>query len=424
MVLAARQKYDRAHVPDHVHKVLHHTAANHVSHYPDFKYEGFTAPHQQQPAENFDRAGTGPNDVLSASDTTPNPHVANLTTPYPKNVQFLLNMYATGRGIPRSYNDILPNGEVYWATQAYLNPGVFKVGAFGENGQRVPLDTKFAIQERTLTRFGLNLYDAATWQIALALWNLYDVAFIYESNVLYTGTTGPAGSENGGPGGIIDIRADSSNFLYGSTPGSALASVTYPGNVTHFPAVNGKAGTPVKKGPGAFFYRMLGPHYKMVDPMAGSYGNAWKYPWPNYDSTTTWNTFGIIHFNDWKPITGENVWATMLGPLQSLGLSTNNNLTNTTCGSYFRTPLLACDWKTFETTPPQVQLGISILPALLALQADVGTLFHCPWGSKIFPPDPDEGANVSNENNFSGYASIDTLYWVLTNYSKGSSDTT
>ena len=69
-----------------------------------------------------------------------------------------------------------------------------------------------------------------------------------------------------------------------------------------------------------------------------------------------------------------------------------------------------------------MQLGISIIPALLALQADAGTLFHCPWGAKIFPPDPDEGANVSNENNFSGYASIVTLYWVLTNYSKSSSD--
>jgi hypothetical protein len=419
-VLCAKKKHNtRVHLPEHVHKTLRHVDQAHVRYYPDFKYEGFSHPHEEQHPSNLVRRGTGPHDVIMSNESTVNPHMANASSPYPKNLQWLLNMFESGYGIPRSYNDVLPNGDVYWATRTYLS-----VGAFDQNGNHTQLDSMIGIQERTLTRFGLNLYDAATWQIALTLWNLYDVAFIYENNILYTSTTGPASAENGQPGGITDIRADSSDFAYGPNKisGSALKTITYPGNVTHFPAVNGKPGTPTKKGPGSFYYRMIGPHYKMVDPMAGSYGNAWKYPWPNYDSTTTWNTYGIIHFNDWKPITGENVWAAMLGPLQALGLKTNNNMTNTSCGDYFRHPILACDWKTFDTTPPPVQLGISIIPALLALQADAGTLFHCPWGAKIFPPDPDEGANVSNENNFSGYASIDTMYWTLTNYSKSSSD--
>lgn len=413
VVLAAKPKQAaRLHLPEHVHKTLRHVDASHVRYYPDFKYEGFSHPHQDQPSHGLNRAGTGPHDVIAANETTRNPHMANKSLPYPKNVQWLLNMFESGYGIPRSYNDVLPNGDVYWATQTYLS-----VGAFDQNGNSTELDSMIGIQERTLTRFGLNLYDAATWQIALTLWNLYDVAFIYENNILYTGTTGP---NNGAPGGITDIRADSSDFQYGpnKTGGSDLTQVVYPGNVTHFPAVNGKPGSPVTKGPGSFFYRMIGAHYKMTDPMVGSYGNAWKYPWPNYDSTTTWNTFGIIHFNDWKPITGENVWGAILGPIQALGLKTNNNLTNTSCGNYFMNPPIACDWSKYYTSPPPVQLAISILPALLALQADVGTLFHCPWGAKIFPPDPDEGANVSNENNFSGFASIDVLYWVLTNYSK------
>ncbi len=420
VVLCAKKKHNtRIHVPEHVHKTLRHVDQTHLRYYPDFKYEGFSHPHEEQHPGNLVRRGTGPHDVIMSNETTLNPHMANFTSPYPKNLQWLLNMFESGYGIPRSYNDVLPNGDVYWATRTYLS-----VGAFDENGNHTELDSMIGIQERTLTRFGLNLYDAATWQIALTLWNLYDVAFIYENNILYTSTTGDATAENGQPGGITDIRADSAAFQYGTNKisGSALKTVTYPGNTTHFPATNGKPGPPVKKGPGSFYFRMIGPHYKMVDPMAGSYGNAWKYPWPNYDSTTTWNTYGIIHFNDWKPITGENVWAAMLGPLQALGLKTNNNMTNSTCGDYFLIPKKACDWKTFETTPPPVQLGISIIPALLALQADVGTLFHCPWGSKIFPPDPDEGANVSNENNFSGYASIDAMYWTLTNYSKSSSD--
>eukprot|EP00994_Dinema_validum_P003939 NODE_1960_length_797_cov_346.316845_g1556_i0.p1 GENE.NODE_1960_length_797_cov_346.316845_g1556_i0~~NODE_1960_length_797_cov_346.316845_g1556_i0.p1 ORF type:complete len:116 (+),score=18.56 NODE_1960_length_797_cov_346.316845_g1556_i0:72-419(+) len=78
----------------------------------------------------------------------------------------------------------------------------------------------------------------------------------------------------------------------------------------------------VKKGPGALFYRMIGPKYQMIDPMEGNYANAWKYPWPNPDTKTPWNSYGLIHFNDWKPIIGENVWSAILGPIQTLELKT------------------------------------------------------------------------------------------------------
>ena len=406
-------------VPKHVRRALRHAHDNHMRFYPDFKYEGFEEPHEVQPRENLRRRGTGPHDVQVSPGPTPNPHMANKTTPYPKNLQWLLNMFEEGYGIPRSYNDVLPNGDVYWASQTYLS-----VGAFDEFGKPTELDSMIAIQERTLTRFGLNLYDAAVWQIALSLWWLYDVAYIYEENILYTSTTGHAGTKGGNPGGITSIRADTADFQYGpqKIAGNELKTITYPGNVTHFPEKAGTAGAPTHKGPGSFYYRMIGPKYTMVDPMNGAYGNAWKYPWPNYDSTTTWNTFGIIHFNDWKPITGENVWGAILGPIQALGLKTMNNLTNSTCGDYFRIPKVPCDFKKFDTTPPPVQLAISIIPALLALQTEQGSLIHCPWGAKIFPPDPEEGDNVSNENNFSGYASLDVFFEVLTNYTKGSSD--
>lgn len=413
VICAAAAKRPKLEIPAHVRSVVMDTHNGHRRYYPDFKYEGFDTPHAPQPQENLLRSGTGPHDVSAENKSTPNPHMANQTLPYPKNVQWLINMFEQGYGLPRSYNDVLPNGDVYWGSQTYLS-----VGAFDESGNHTQLDSIIAIQERTLTRYGLNLYDAGVWEIALSLWWLYDVAYIYENNILYTSTTGPGTVVVG----ITNIRADSDDFKYGQAKksGSSLKEVKYPGNVTHFPSKDGKAGEPVQKGPGAFYYRMIGPYYAMTDPMVGAYGNAWKYPWPNYDSTTTWNTFGIIHFNDWKPITGENVWATMLGPLQALGLKTAGNLTNTTCGNYFSRPQVACDWKKWETTPPPVQLGISILPALIELGADAGTLLHCPWGAKIYPPDPDEGFNVSNENNFSAFASIDILYQVLKNYTNGS----
>eukprot|EP00665_Eupelagonemidae_sp_cell47_P011312 gene11311-1038_t len=154
----------------------------------------------------------------------------------------------------------------------------------------------------------------------------------------------------------------------------------------------------------------------MIDPLTGHYSNSWKYPWPNDDETTKWNTYGLIHFNDWKPITGENVWMAMLGPLSALGIATDNNMSNTT-----RAPHIPCSWEDYQHTPSPVQLAISILPGLEALETTLGSLYHCPWGAKIFPPDPYEGENVSNENNFSSMASLEALYDAMTNYTGCSS---
>eukprot|EP01059_Diplonema_ambulator_P023156 TRINITY_DN3857_c1_g3_i3.p2 TRINITY_DN3857_c1_g3~~TRINITY_DN3857_c1_g3_i3.p2 ORF type:complete len:677 (+),score=280.18 TRINITY_DN3857_c1_g3_i3:118-2031(+) len=346
-----------------------------------------------------------------------NPHMANDTLPYPDNLQWLLSIFNRGYGLPGSYIDILPNGQVYWATKTYLS-----VGAFDEYGNPTALDGIIAIQERALTRYGLNLYDAAVWEIAITLWNRWDVAQVYERNILYTSTTGPAGSKDGMPGGIVNIRADADDFQYGVTKvsGSALKTITYAGNVTHF--TQDSNGDPSKTGtttgPGALYYRIIGPNYQMVDPLNGHFGNAWKYPWPNYDETTKWNTYGLIHFNDWKPITGENVWSAILGPIQTLGLQTNNNMSAGLCGSIERNPLQPCTWEDYAHTPNAIQQAITVLPGLEALQSIPGSLYHCPWGSKIFPPDPEEGDNVSNENNFSAYASLVMLYDSLMNYTK------
>eukprot|EP00994_Dinema_validum_P007285 NODE_58_length_2977_cov_224.667008_g36_i0.p1 GENE.NODE_58_length_2977_cov_224.667008_g36_i0~~NODE_58_length_2977_cov_224.667008_g36_i0.p1 ORF type:complete len:419 (-),score=84.28 NODE_58_length_2977_cov_224.667008_g36_i0:1656-2912(-) len=360
--------------------------------------------------------------TLAADNTTgwkPNPHCANYSAPYSKNVLFLLQIFNLGNGLPLSYKDILPNGQIYWGTKTYLS-----LGAFDSNGTAWPLDSQIAIQERTLTRWGLNLYDAATWEIALGLWNRADVSEVFERNILYTSGTGGAGRANGNPGGIVNIRADSSDFKYGNSrvSGPSLKQITYPGNATHF--TQGPDGKPskvgVKKGPGALFYRMIGPKYQMIDPMEGNYANAWKYPWPNPDTKTPWNSYGLIHFNDWKPIIGENVWSAILGPIQTLELKTGGNLTNTTCGDPYARK--GCDWKTFDTTPGAVQLAISVLPAIEALLSKEGSLFHCPWGSKIFPYDVEEGYNVSNENNASAFAALEMLAAVLKNYTKGTND--
>jgi len=320
-------------------------------------------------------------------------------TIYSPQLKFLLNQF--NQGLPRSYQDILPTGDSFWVTSIYLD-----VGAIDPFGNQVPLDSEIAIQERTLTRYGLNLYDGATWEIALALEGLGHISTIYEANILYPGSTG----SNANIGGIIDIRSDTADFNYGSSgvSGTDLPMITLPGNTSRVVAVNGNpTDTTSQTQPGAFFYRMIGPKYFMTDPFTGDYGNAWKYPWPNNDNTTTWNIFGLVHWNDWKPITGENVWAAITGPLQVLWIENGTKIAN---------------FNTFNNTPPAVQLALSILPALKALQSPLGSLYHCPKGTKMFPPDPNEQTNVSNENNFSAYAALTMLYELLMNKTVGTTD--
>ena len=324
--------------------------------------------------------------------------VLNVT--YTPEVQFLLAQLVMG--LPRSYDDVLPTGQNYWTTPMYL-----EVGALAPSGKRQALDSQIAIQERTLSHYGLNLYDGSTWEIALCLVGLCDVAKVYEANILWPSSTGA----NPQLGGLIDIRADKPGYAYGTSgiKGDALEVVKLPGNVTRVPQL--PDGLPASKAtqeiPGASFYRMIGPKYAMRDPLDGDYSNTWKIPYPNNDTSTPWNIFGEIHFNDWKPITGENVWAGFIGPLQTLWIMNGTNMTN---------------FLKFEDTPPEVQFSLSLMPAMMALQSPLGSMYHCPKGSQMFPADPSEETNVSNENNFSAYAAFKMLQQILAKYTAGTSD--
>lgn len=391
-------------MPDSAKALLTRAAKEHHRLFPTFRFEGFDVAKLEavsQPAEHFLQHLLGGDRGGSPQQTT--------TQPFPQDVLWLLNMFEDGYGFPRGYNDVLPNGNAYWGTQTYIESG-----GMDFNGNHTELDAMPAIIERTLTRYGLRLGAGAFWEMALSLWGAHDVAYVYENEVLYTATTGAAGSD--GPGGIADLRCDSSTYLYGpgKVPGNELAVITYPGNVTHFPIISGKPGTPVKTGPGAYFLRFLAPHYKLDDPLSGRYGNDWKYPWPNYDSTATWNVFGIIHFNDWVAQTEENIAGAILGPLQALGFATNNDLYKTTCGSYFHNPQVRCSWQTFDLTPPAMQLAMSILPALLSMQSDAGALYETVEGSNIEPSmDP---FTIKLRTQYLAVASFGIAKDILTNY--------
>jgi hypothetical protein len=359
-----------------------------------------------------------------------NTKLVNLTTKFNNNIRTLLREFTDNGGLPKSYRDILPTtNESYWGSETYL-----RIGAIDAFGHPVPLDSIVAIQERTLTHEGLNLYDGATWQIALSLWQLFDVALMYERNILYLSSTGYAQLEPPQNGdkvrvygirqGLPNFRANTKDYQYGNknVSGSALKKVPVPGNLTIYPfnTDTGAIDPPEKMVEGSLFVRMIGPSYWMKDPMVGWLANSWRNPFPNNDPETKFDAVGYIHWNDWKAITGENVWGAIIGPMQRMWLSSNGNLSNVLCGSPERA--FICDWKSYNSTPAAIQLAISILPGLEALQSDMGSLYHCPGGSKIYPPDPDESTNVSNENNFSAYAALTMLQEVLRNFTSGTTD--
>jgi len=244
---------------------------------------------------------------------------------------------------------------------------------------------------------------------------------VYHRNVLYTSGTGAIPIV----GGLKSIRAWEPNpdpehppdlFYYGRDKISNvdIQKVKMPGNLTYIMFKDGcqcytsgcceQVGEP--EIPGNYFYRMIGPTYLMYDPLNGRYGTEWRAtPYgPNPDPAQYWNYAGTIHWNDWKPITGENVWGAILGPMQILLLKNCSHVAN---------------FSTFETAPYEVQLAISILPAAEALLSPLGSMYHCPLGTKMYPPDDEEQTNVSNENNFSSWAAFKALYFVLDTFYTG-----
>jgi len=323
-------------------------------------------------------------------------------------VQWLLKQF--NLGMPRSYDDVVPyTGVSFWHTAKYIEKG-----AFSPYGEELPFDSQIAIQERALTHSGLNLYDGGVWSIALCLAGVFEMVDVYNRGVLFPSSTGA----NPTVDGLISIRAIKEDYFYGKDKvnGPSLDKVTLPGNMTlvslQDPTCCGDCcdQTSTHEIAGGYYYRMIGPTYRMFDPINGNYGWTWKAPpaGPNNDTSTKWNLAGIIHWNDWKPITGENVWGIILAPLQVMWIKNCTNITK---------------FSTFKDAPGEVQLALSVVPALKALQTSLGSVYHCPKGTQMFPADPSEETNVSNENNFSSYASFKVFKYILDTFAEGSSDT-
>ncbi len=197
------------------------------------------------------------------------------------------------------------------------------------------------VLERALVQNSLNIYDGALWQMALM------IAAPDRDRALVDSHTQRLLS--GEAGDIQALRGYGPSFYYGDEE-TMMDSQT------------------------GYFFRMISDHYLQDDPL----GENDVPGFPN---------FSRVHHEDWKPVTGEQAWAVIIGPLQVAAKKYGAGIP------------MDC---------PEIKLALSILPALHAMQSPAGAFYHAPKGTYGIHP-----KLISNENNFSVYAALNMLEPVL-----------
>ena len=252
--------------------------------------------------------------VLAASEFSADPKETDAI------VKFISNN-TIEEGLPQSYR--APKG--YWKSIGSRPDDI------GEIMERLLVG-----EEGSNEAGSVNIYDAATWQITMALTQQTKQADLWTQRLL-----------SGSSGVLSSIKATSQYFTYNGVKLDADQ---------------------------AYFFRMFGNRYLMSDPLDGK------------DSFAGFPNSPQLHHEDWKPITGENAWAAIIGPLQTAYIKYKGVV-----------PL----------NSPEAKLALSILPALKAMQSPLGAIYHAPEGT--FDKDPRE---ISNENNISVLAALRMLHQV------------
>eukprot|EP00854_Cymbomonas_tetramitiformis_P015545 gene15545-18426_t len=178
--------------------------------------------------------------------------------------------------------------------------------------------------------------------------------------------------------GLMDIKADTACvgiYAYGQCP--KAHDIFHEGDCGFCYGDSGTDGSLSTEN--ALFFRMISDVYALEgtkDARCPALGNPW-----------TWN--------DWRPILGENAWASLLGPLQSA--------------------FLAADGKADEIPDDSFALVLAsnFLPAVRKLLIPNVGCVHYTAHNSYGDTDPDVGGLVSTENNGSLLAGLKALRYVL-----------
>ncbi len=269
--------------------------------------------------------------------------------------------------LPLSYLD----DAGYWSEYVCALPGnacaVTDVYNAADYSLSPPPTAAGALQiERVDVHNGSNIYDAATWQIAVMLGAIanHDAYALVsgENRLLSQGYTGKS-----------ELRATTRGAVF---------------------VYNGQN---IAEPRSAFAYRMVSTSWLNADPLLGSAQaalvTAKALPAGNADYKP-----GMLSWSDWKPVTGETAWALLLGPLQAAFLHYQRD------GHQDHVPHAEL----------AVQNALAVLPTIAAMQSAIGAVYYAPAGTLANQGstmvDPHE---VSVENNLSLYASLRILQQTL-----------
>lgn len=234
--------------------------------------------------------------------------------------------------------------------------------------------------ERLNVYNGTDIYDAACWQIGLAV-------------AAKAGIHPPSGIE-----GLFDLTNNQ----------NLLLQIGYDGNIpaTNPPPTEGANravsnqtfdyyGNTIKDPKNAYFFRMVTQNWLSTDPFMGtpyiSHITAVGLPSnPRYKA-------GIVTWMDWKPITGENAWAFFIGPLQTELLKQQSQ---------------GADCVPFNA--PAVQNALNVLVAFSYMQSpSTGAMYYAVKGSLGNTGSGTVDYQVSTENNASTLAGLIVFKKVL-----------
>ncbi|WED44321.1 hypothetical protein [Legionella cardiaca] len=288
-----------------------------------------------------------------------------------------LNFYVgSTEDVARYFGDYicLPDDTCTVVDSLYSNPYFFLTSPFAILGEGLPpqqgtVQEWFQAQaqiERTNINYGTDIYHAATWQIALALASKNDYLSEAKARELVANELDSISNPANRAIGIF--------FQYGY-------------QLSIF--------DPLK----AFTFRLIATNYFNKDPFFGG----------RYQDFITWNyniytlakndpeghspdffTF-VTTWSDWKPLTGENAWAQLIGPLQAEYIFTEGKV---------------------SATSKAVLNAINSLYAFSAMQTAVGAFYYAPGGTRdnqgVLPV-----GEVSIEDNFSVLAGLQVLKGIL-----------
>lgn len=233
--------------------------------------------------------------------------------------------------------------------------------------------------ERVNIHDGSNVYDAATWQIAVMLGEVRH---------------GFARARN------LDAWQLVSNQ-------NLLLSAGYSGNAPHPVAGANRAttvaqrftynGSTITDAHAAYAFRMLARRWLADDPLAVAPYEALIQTegLPAHDRTYA---RGRVSWTDWKAFTGENAWAFLIGPLQSAYIHHVMGRGST------HVPF----------NEVAVQSALKVLPTFVAMQSGIGAVYYAPGGTVRNQGEAlVDRHEVAVENNASLYAGLNILQYLL-----------